>query len=52
MAWRKIKQFLDDETGLTVVEYVVAAGLLVGALTTLFVGYGDILSQSLSKVIG
>lgn len=51
MIWYEIKRFIDDESGLTVVEYVVAAGLLVGVLATLFLGYGDILSRSLSNIL-
>ncbi|GAB7219386.1 hypothetical protein VcTj87_12070 [Vibrio comitans] len=32
----KLERFYSDETGLTVVEYVVAAALLVSAVTLIF----------------
>lgn len=36
-------QFIEDEEGLTVVEYVVGAGLMVGGLAVFFAGYAGIL---------
>jgi len=31
-----VKAFMQDEEGLSVVEYVIGAALLVGAITTVF----------------
>lgn len=45
-----IKQFFLDESGLTVVEYVVAASLLVVALGTFFTGLGQTLVDAISDV--
>ncbi len=43
--------FIKDEDGLTAIEYVIAAGLLVGALTILFGGYGAALQAKLTAII-
>jgi len=32
--------FINDENGLTAIEYVIAASLLVAGLTTVFTGFG------------
>ncbi len=47
-----MKSFLKDEEGLTVVEYVVGAGLLVGGLTVLFSTLGTELAAELTAIIG
>ncbi|MEI8633721.1 Flp family type IVb pilin [Vibrio sp. PP-XX7] len=46
----RCKSFLNDEEGLTVVEYVVGAGLLVAALTAVFSGWGALISNELANV--
>ncbi|MDW6002359.1 fimbrial protein [Vibrio mangrovi] len=48
----QFKAFWKDEEGLTVVEYVVGAGLLVAALAAVFSGWGDIISAELATVFG
>mgnify|MGYP001217454989 CR=1 FL=1 len=45
------KTFIQDEEGLTVVEYVVGAGLLVGGLTVIFSNLGTSLSTALNNAI-
>jgi len=47
-----LMKFIRDEQGLTAIEYVIAAGLLVAALTTLFTGVGAALQTKLLAVIG
>ncbi|GAD90390.1 hypothetical protein VHA01S_042_00160 [Vibrio halioticoli NBRC 102217] len=46
-----IKSFAKDEEGLTVVEYVIGAALLVGGLTIIFDNLGSKLSTSLNTTI-
>lgn len=36
-----IKSFIDDESGLTAVEYAIAGGLVVGAMVTAFITLGE-----------
>ena len=43
--------FLKDENGLTAIEYVIAASLLVAGLITLFTGIGDTLAGKLSATL-
>lgn len=43
--------FIKDESGLTAIEYVIAASLLVGALITLFSGFGDTLNGKLTATL-
>ncbi len=43
--------FIYDDDGLTAIEYVIAAGLLVGALTVLFGGYGAALLAKLNAIL-
>lgn len=45
------KAFMQDEEGLTVVEYVVGAGLLVAGLTLIFSNMGSDLDNKLSATI-
>ncbi|MGF1739490.1 Flp family type IVb pilin [Vibrio profundum] len=44
------KEFMQDEEGLTVVEYVVGAGLLVAGLTGIFGAFSDTLEAQLGTV--
>lgn len=43
--------FIKDEDGLTAIEYVIAAALLVTGLTTLFIGYGPALAAKLTAIL-
>ncbi|NOH82980.1 MULTISPECIES: Flp family type IVb pilin [Vibrio] len=45
------KAFMQDEEGLTVVEYVVGAGLLVAALSAIFTGLGTDMKNKLDNLI-
>ncbi|MGC9462538.1 MULTISPECIES: Flp family type IVb pilin [Vibrio] len=45
-----IKDFMNDEEGLTVVEYVVGAGLLVAGLAGIFGTFSDTLTTELGSV--
>ncbi|ANW23843.1 Flp family type IVb pilin [Vibrio coralliilyticus] len=45
-----IKAFLKDEEGLTVVEYVVGAGLLVAGLTGIFTTFSSTLTTQLGSI--
>lgn len=45
-----VKEFWQDEEGLSVVEYVVGAGLLVAALSVIFSGWGTTLQAELDSV--
>lgn len=47
----KCKSFLKDEEGLTVVEYVVGAGILVGVITLVFSNLGTGLQTKLNSII-
>ncbi|WP_394126976.1 Flp family type IVb pilin [Vibrio hepatarius] len=47
---KKISTFMKDEEGLTVVEYVVGAGLLVAGLAGIFGTFSDTLTTELSNV--
>lgn len=44
-------RFIKDEDGLTAIEYVIAAALLVAGLTTLFTGYGAALAAKLTAIL-
>jgi pilus assembly protein Flp/PilA len=46
-----VKAFMQDEEGLSVVEYVIGAGLLAAALTAVFSSLGTNLSTKLSNVV-
>ena len=43
--------FIKDEDGLTAIEYVIAASLLVAGLTTIFTGFGAALATKLDAII-
>ncbi|EKO3438183.1 Flp family type IVb pilin [Vibrio fluvialis] len=45
-----VKDFWQDEEGLTVVEYVVGAGLLVAALSVVFANWGSTLTTKLNTI--
>ncbi len=47
----KCKEFWQDEEGLTVVEYVIGAGLLVAALTAVFTGLGSDMKTKMDNLI-
>ncbi|WP_259365444.1 Flp family type IVb pilin [Colwellia sp. BRX10-3] len=36
-----IKNFIEDESGLTAVEYAIAGGLVVGGMVTAFIALGN-----------
>ena len=40
-----------DEDGLTAIEYVIAASLLVTGLTLVFAGYGQALQDKLTAIL-
>lgn len=46
-----IKKFWQEEDGLTAIEYVIGAGLLVTGLTVLFTGFGQSLQDKLTDII-
>ncbi|GAM64974.1 hypothetical protein JCM19232_18 [Vibrio ishigakensis] len=46
-----IKSFAKDEEGLTVVEYVIGAALLVAGLVIIFDNLGQQLSNKLNSTI-
>lgn len=46
----KLLAFLCDEEGLTTVEYVVGAGLLVAGLAVFFAGYAGILTAEFASL--
>jgi pilus assembly protein Flp/PilA len=43
-------QFLKDEEGLTVVEYVVGAGFLVAGFSGIFIVFGELLSEHFASI--
>ena len=48
---KALTQFIRDEEGLTAIEYVIAAALLVAGLTVLFTGYGAALASKLNSIL-
>ncbi|ENM5735105.1 Flp family type IVb pilin [Vibrio mimicus] len=48
----KVKAFMQDEDGLSVVEYVVGAALLVVALGLVFENLGTNLKDKLDSAVG
>lgn len=46
----RVAEFFSDESGLTVVEYVVGAGLIAIAFTGLFVAFSDVLTAEFSDI--
>ena len=51
-ALNNIKEFLKDEEGLSVVEYVVGAGLVVAGLTGIFTTFSGTLETQLTGIFG
>ena len=47
-----IRDFIRDEEGLTVLEYIIGAALLVVGLTLVFTNYGSILQSKLISILG
>ncbi|MGD8234419.1 Flp family type IVb pilin [Vibrio sp. TRT 1302] len=47
---KNISEFMKDEEGLTVVEYVVGAGLLVAGLAGIFGTFSSVLETQLGTV--
>ncbi|ENQ8701203.1 Flp family type IVb pilin [Vibrio harveyi] len=45
------KAFLKDEEGLTVIEYVIGAAMLVFGLSTIFGGISSTLSTKLGNIV-
>lgn len=45
------KEFWNDEEGLTVIEYVIGAAMLVFGLATIFDGISSKLSTKLSNIV-
>ncbi|MDC5703307.1 Flp family type IVb pilin [Vibrio europaeus] len=45
-----IQRFIEDEEGLTVVEYVVGAGALALAMGSFFGAFDDILVAEISSI--
>ena len=46
-----LMNFIRDEDGLTAIEYVIAASLLVTGLTLVFTGFGAALQAKLVAII-
>jgi Flp pilus assembly pilin Flp len=46
-----ILEFVREDSGLTVVEYVVASGLIAAVLGGLFTSLGEDMTQALSDLI-
>ena len=46
-----LMNFIKDEDGLTAIEYVIAASLLVAGLTVVFTGFGAALQTKLLAII-
>ena len=46
-----LRSFIKDENGLTAIEYVIAASLLVAGLTTIFSTFGTTLAAKLTAII-
>lgn len=51
-AFTRVKSFVEDETGLTVVEYVVGAGLMLAVMTGVFSAFSDSLIAELNTLFG
>ncbi|MEZ9465210.1 Flp family type IVb pilin [Vibrio breoganii] len=48
---RKVTSFFQDEEGLTVVEYVLGAALMIAAMIIVFGNLGDTLKTKLSTAV-
>ena len=49
---KALVNFIKDEDGLTAIEYVSGASLLVTGLTVVFTGFGTTLQGKLMGIIG
>ena len=49
--YTEVNRFIVDEEGLTAIEYVIAAALLVTGLTVLFSTYGSSLASKLNATL-
>ncbi len=47
-----INDFIQDESGLTAVEYAIAGGLVVGGMVTAFVTLGTNATAQINKICG
>ena len=45
-----INDFIEDESGLTAVEYAIAGGLVVGGMVAAFVALGDNATDRITKL--
>jgi len=45
-----IKDFIEDESGLTAVEYAIAGGLVVGGMVTAFLTLGTNATDQITKL--
>ena len=45
-----INYFIEDESGLTAVEYAIAGGLVVGGMVAAFVALGDNATDQITKL--
>ena len=45
-----INAFIEDESGLTAVEYAIAGGLVVGGMVAAFVALGDNATDQITKL--
>ncbi|MCC4855577.1 Flp family type IVb pilin [Vibrio lentus] len=48
---KNCKEFMNDEEGLTVIEYVIGAAMLVLGITAVFDGIGTTLGDKLSTIV-
>lgn len=46
-----LMKFIRDEEGLTAIEYVISASLLVTGLILVFSTYGSILASKLTSIV-
>ena len=51
IAMNTLMNFIRDEEGLTVIEYVIGASLLVIGLIAVFANYGNLLSLKLNSIL-
>ena len=45
-----VNNFIEDESGLTAVEYAIAGGLVVGGMVAAFVALGDNATDQITKL--
>ena len=46
-----ILNFINDKDGLTAIEYVISASLIVAGLTIMFTGFGAALATKFNTII-